>query len=197
MPKIVTEQERENIKESIYEKTKQLIKDKGIKAIIVNDIVQSVGIGKGSFYTYYPSREACLYEVIKRYERETFTQIEEMMSSAQTDKERVIQLLKKIFASPDSLFTSINQFDVEVLLRKLPPEYMVAEKEKMHNNFQRALQFLNLNEQCMETVAILTDCLSHAANSHSYSQEGINASLDILINAIANYVTEQGGVGNE
>lgn len=193
MPKIVTDQERELIKEAIYEKTVKLIKEKGIKAVTVDDVVGAVGIGKGSFYSYYPSREACLFEVIKRCEREAFFRMEEVMSSVHSDKEGVIQLLKEIFTSQDSLFTSINQLDVEVLLRKLPPEYRAAENEKSENNLQKALQLMNLSEQRMEVVALLTDCLSYAASSLSYSQKGIEKSMNILINTIADYITEEGG----
>lgn len=190
MPKIVTDEERALIKEAIYSKTIQLIKKKGIKAVTVDDIVQAVGIGKGSFYSYYSSREACLFEVIKRSEREVFSRMEEMMVSIHSDKERVIKLLKEIVVSQDSLFSSINTFDVEVLLRKLPAEYRMAENEKVENNFQKALQLLNLNEQSMEVVALLMDCLSYAASNPSYSQNGIKKSLDILINAIGDFITE-------
>lgn len=190
MPKIVTNEERTLIREAIYEKTVQLIKEKGVKAVTVDDIVQAVGIGKGSFYSYYPSRETCLFEVIKRCESEAFSRMEGMMPFIHSDKEKAIQLLKEIFTSRDSLFTSINQLDVEVLLRKLPPEYRMAENKKIENNFQKALQLLNLSNQRMEVVALLTDCLSYASSSQSYSQNGIEKSLDIIINAIADYIIE-------
>lgn len=141
MPKIVSEEERKLTQEAIYEKTVRLIKDKGIRTVTIDDIVTAVGIGKGSFYTYYPSKEACLFEVIKRCEKEAFSRMEKMLSSGYSDREKIIQLLKEIFVSRDSLVTSINQLDVEVLLRKLPPEYRVEENEKSENNFQKALQF--------------------------------------------------------
>lgn len=191
MPKIVTDQERELIKEAIYEKTKQLIKEKGIKVVTVNDIAQAVGIGKGSFYFYYPSREACLFEVLKRFEREMFSRIDRIMSSADTDKEKTIQLLKEIFMSKDSLFTAINQLDIEVLLRKLPPEYRTAEDEKSVNNFQRAMQFLNLDENRMEVVAMFTDCLGYVAGNQAYSQKGKEEFSNTLINIMADYMIEE------
>lgn len=193
MPKIVSEEERKLTQEAIYEKTVRLIKDKGIRTVTVDDIVTAVGIGKGSFYTYYQSKEACLFDVIKRCESEAFTRMEEMISSGCSNKEKVIQLLKELFVSRDSLATSINQLDVEVLLRKLPPEYRVAENEKSENNFQKALHFLNVTEQQVEVVALLTDCLSYAACNQSYSQNGIEKSLDILINAIADFITDKRG----
>ena len=191
MPKIVSEEERKLIQEAIYKKTIRLIKDKGIRAVTVEDIVTAVGIGKGSFYTYYQSKEACLFDVIKQCERDTFARMEELGSSAYSDKEKVTQLLKEIFISPDSLATSFNQLDVEILLRKLPPKYRAAENEKSESNFQKALQFFHVTEQQMEIIALLTDCLSYAASNQSYSQNGVEKSLDILINAIADFITDK------
>lgn len=196
MPKTVSEEERRLTKEAIYEKTVQLIKEKGIRSVTVDDIATAVGIGKGSFYAYYPSKEACLFEVIKRFERELFSRIEEIMTSAYSDKEKTVSLLKEIYTAQGSLITSVNQTDVEVLLRKLPPAYREMEEEKAENNFQKALQLLNLDNQRMEAVALLTDCLSYAASNQSYSRNGTKEALEILINAIADFIT-QGGNGIE
>lgn len=197
MPKIISEEERKLTQKAIYEKTVRLIKDKGIRTVTVDDIVTAVGIGKGSFYTYYPSKEACLFEVIKRCEREAFSRMEKMLSSGYSDREKIIQLLKDIFVSRESLVTSINPRDVEVLLRKLPPEYRMVENKKSENNFQKALRFLDVTDEQMEVVASLTDCLSYAAGSQSYTQKGIEKSVDILINAIADFITDKRGIRYE
>lgn len=61
--------------------------------------------------------------MIKRCEKEAFSRMEKMISSGSTDKEKIAGLLREIFVSPDSLATSVNPLDVEILLRKLPPEY--------------------------------------------------------------------------
>jgi len=190
MPKIVSEEERKLTKEAICEKVVQLIKKKGIKAVIVDDIIHAVGIGKGSFYTYYPSREACLFEVIKRYEQDVFLRMEEIMTSVNSDKNKAVFLLKEIYTSEDSLITSINQTDVEALLRKLPAEYRKMENEKFENNFQKALRLMNLDEKRMEVVALLTDCLSYAASNQSYSKNSTEIALDILVNTIADIITK-------
>jgi len=190
MPKIVSEEERKLTKEAICEKVVQLIKKKGIKAVIVDDIIHAVGIGKGSFYTYYPSREACLFEVIKRYEQDVFLRMEEIMTSVNSDKNKAVFLLKEIYTSEDSLITSINQTDVEALLRKLPTEYRKMENEKFENNFQKALRLMNLDEKRMEVVALLTDCLSYAASNQSYSKNSTEIALDILVNTIADIITK-------
>lgn len=191
MPKIVSEEERILTREAIYEKTVQLIKEKGIKSITVDDIAGAVGIGKGSFYVYYPSKEACLFDVIKRCEKELFSRIEEIMAFEYADKDKAVCLLKEIYTGNDSLFTSINPTDVEVLLRKLPAKYREMEKEKSENNFQKALELMKLDNQQMEVVALLTDCLSYAAGNQSYGRDGKDEALNILINAIADFITNR------
>lgn len=190
MPKIVSEEERKLIQEAIYENTVRLIKEKGIRTVTIDDITNAVGIGKGSFYAYYPSKEACLFEVIKRCERELFSRIEGIMRLDYTNKEKMVSLLKELYTAKDSLITSITPTDVEVLLRKLPTEYKKMEKEKSENNFQKALTLMNLNYQQMEVVALLTDRLSYVASSQEYSSTGKDMALDILINAIADFIVQ-------
>ena len=48
----------------------QLLEDKTIQNISVSDIAQKAGIGKGSIYYYFPSKEAILDALIERnYEK--------------------------------------------------------------------------------------------------------------------------------
>lgn len=68
MPKIISEAEKQLTQDSIYEAGIALIRKKGMKHVTVDDIVNAVGIGKGSFYSYYPSIEELLYNIMKRAE---------------------------------------------------------------------------------------------------------------------------------
>lgn len=195
MPKIVNEEERRLTKEAIFHSTIQLIKEKGVRTITVDDITEAVGIGKGSFYAYYPSKEAWLYEVIKRCEREIFMRMEEHMETIRSDKERAVRLLESIYTDEDSLMPYVSQQDVEMLLRKLPAEYHEMERQKSERNFQTALQMMNLEHSQMEVVAVLIDSLSFAASNKEYSRYGTKEALHIMIHALADYVA--GGEENE
>ena len=188
MSKIVSEEERALTKEAIYEKTVQLIRKKGLRAITVDDIVNAVGIGKGSFFTYYPSKEVCLYEAISQWEKKIFSKIEEIMTSVYSEKDKAVAVLKEIYIAEDSLMTVINQTDKEILLRKLPAEYREIETGKSENNFQKALQHMNLNNQQMEVIALLTDCLNLVASNKNFSHSGKKEALDVLINAMADLI---------
>jgi|GEM_PF-6613484 len=54
MPKIVTEEEKNQLREAMYRETIRLIKIKGMKKITVEDIIHAVGIAKGTFYRIFP-----------------------------------------------------------------------------------------------------------------------------------------------
>lgn len=191
MPKFVSEDERKLTKEAIYEKTVNLIKEKGVRAVTVDDISGAVGIGKGSFYAYYPSKEICLFEAIMRCEREIFIRLEKMMASVHSDIDKTILLLKEIYTAEDGPMLALNPVDIEVLLRKLPAEYSEQWKTKSENNFQKSLQLMNLNHQQMEVVALLTDCLSFVASGKTYSKAGTNTALNLLIDAISCYLKRE------
>lgn len=189
MPKIVSENERRLTKESIHTKTIQLIKEKGVRSVTVEDIASAVGIGKGSFYTYYPSKEACLYEVIHRCEIEAFERITEITTAHHSHREKMVSILTEIYNAEDSLLAFVGQDDIEMLLRKLPAEYHDRTQQKGENNFQTALKLLNLEHHQMEVVAVLIDCLSHAASSREYSRFGKNEAINIMIYAMVDYIT--------
>ncbi len=56
--------------ESILDALQKLLESKDIKAITVSEIAQTAGIGKGSIYYYFPSKESILEALIARtYER--------------------------------------------------------------------------------------------------------------------------------
>jgi AcrR family transcriptional regulator len=192
MPKVVTEEERALIKEAIHEKTVKLIREKGLKAVTVDDIAGSAGIGKGSFYTYYPTRETCLYEVVSRWEKEAFSRLETIMSSIHSDKEKAVRMMNELYLSPESLLSSIDPLEYEVMLRKLPAECRAVVDMKSEYNFRKGLELMNLSEQRMEVVALLTDCLNYTLNSKASLYNSTDAkqkAAEVLIEAIIGYIT--------
>ena len=54
----------------ILDALQQLLEENNIQTISVSDIAQKAGIGKGSIYYYFPSKDAILYALIERsYEK--------------------------------------------------------------------------------------------------------------------------------
>ncbi len=189
MPKIVSEVEREQVRKAIYQNTVALIRHKGIKGVTVDDIAAAVGISKGAFYVYYPSKEAGLYEALKRSEEELFARMEAIMSQELRDKERIEKFLREVFLAPDSVVFHLSPIDLEALLRKLPPEYRARENKKSADYFERSLKLLRVGKNKMEAVALLTDCLGLVSTNTMFSEKGKQQALDVLIDAISSYLS--------
>ncbi len=191
MPKIISEAEREQVREAIYQNTIALIRHKGIKGVTVDGIAAAVGISKGAFYAYYQSKEAGLYEALKRSEEELFARMEAIMSQELCDKERMERFLREVFLAPDSMVLHLSPIDLEALLRKLPPEYRAKENKKSADYFERSLKLLKVGKNKMEAVALLTDCLGLVAANTMFSERGKQQALDVLIDAISSYLSAE------
>lgn len=189
MPKIVSEEERSLVRDAMYNSTIELIRKKGIRKVTVDDITEAVGIRKGAFYMYYPSKEVCIYEVLKQNEKELFTRMESIMQGDLRDRDRCARLLREVLLSPDSLLLFLSPIDLENLLRKLPAEFRERENRKSDDYFQRSLRLLNVGNDKMEAVAMLTDCLSVVASNEKFSEKGKQEALDVLVAALADYIS--------
>src|SRR4029077_7557358 len=55
------------VREALLDSGGRLIHERGYNATGVKDIVDSAGVPKGSFYSYFDSKEALLVEVVQRY----------------------------------------------------------------------------------------------------------------------------------
>ena len=63
MPKLYSDEEKKNIIAKLKKEANTLMQEKGVKKTTVDELVKRVGIPKGSFYLFYPSKEMLLFEV--------------------------------------------------------------------------------------------------------------------------------------
>lgn len=63
MPKIYSDEEKKKIVEKLKKEANILMQEKGVKKTTVDELVKRVGIPKGTFYLFYPSKEMLLYDV--------------------------------------------------------------------------------------------------------------------------------------
>ncbi len=191
MPKIVNEREKELVLEAIYQNTIELIKEKGLRNVTVDDITHRANMAKGSFYKYYPSKEECLYEVIKRSEREGFVRAESVIALSKPSKELLIKLLHEVYIADDSMALYITPKEIDALMRKLPAEFSEREDKKSEDFFERALCALGVQKSSLNlgVLAHLMDSLAFIASSKDgrAGSEESKIALGRIISTIADY----------
>jgi len=192
MPKIVTEREKDLVREAMFTKGVELIRKKGVKRITVEDITNATHIGKGSFYSYYNSKEELLYSIIKKSESRMFERVEVVLSERVSLKERLIKVLKEIYLAADSIVLYVSPSDIELLLRKLPSGEADREALKSNDYFSRTLSLYGIDEsRCeMDVLAYLMSALHFVGSTDmSFGEQGREKALDILVHSIADYMT--------
>ncbi|UNK16918.1 TetR/AcrR family transcriptional regulator [Paenibacillus sp. N3/727] len=193
MPKIVTEHEKEMVREAMHTKGVELIRKKGIKRVTVEDITIATNIGKGSFYSYYNSKEELLYTIIKKSEKRMFERVESILSEKIKLKERLVKALKETYLAADSIVLYVSPSDIEYLLRKLPDEAADWEAIKSNDYFSRTLSLCGIDESgCeMDVLSYLMNALHFIGSTDMpFGERGREKALDILVHSIADYMAE-------
>ncbi|WP_028401658.1 TetR/AcrR family transcriptional regulator [Ectobacillus panaciterrae] len=131
MPKF-TEKEKEHIRQSLLLKGKELFIKYGLAKTSIDDIILACGIGKGSFYKFYPSKEELYYEILKNEEEVRDTLLSELLRENLPPKELLASFFHTSFQLVEEnpfLQRVFQDDDHERLVRKLPKQ-MIEELSK-------------------------------------------------------------------
>lgn len=143
MPKF-SETEKQKIRNSIIEKGKALFSDYGLRKTSIDEIVRACGIGKGTFYNFFNSKEELYFEIIEQEENFRDILINKMLESKLSPKEAFKQfLLDSINYVNNSpiLQRLLNKEDIDLLFRKLPKEKLTSH---FKNDVSISLTYINI-----------------------------------------------------
>lgn len=144
-PKIFSLSEREHVKVKMLEAGFPLLKEYGMTHMSVDKITTAAGIGKSTFYNFFPSKEAFVYELIC-HERKIFL---EHLTEILNGRDRMTQaegqeLLKNIIFNENSVYQYLTSEDEQKLCAAFPQEMIPdLNKEKI---------IMNDMFSCMENV---------------------------------------------
>ncbi|UCH93953.1 MAG: TetR/AcrR family transcriptional regulator [Candidatus Aminicenantes bacterium] len=114
---------------------RQLFFEKGYEKTSVNDIIQKVGVAKGTFYHYFKSKEDLLDQLVNQFTEKSVSQVGKMME--QTD----MNALEKA----NHFFVSIRNRKVENKdLMKMLMKFMYKDENLIlrHKIFKRSIALL-------------------------------------------------------
>ena len=188
MPKIISEYERERTHEAIVHHTRQLIiAKKGIRDVTVDDIARAVGIAKGSFYSYFKSKEECFYQVLETTVADVYQQIALIKQEKLSTKEKVEKFVREVYLTETRVDYYFNTTDVEALFRKLPPEYSKREANFIGDGLiADIMEMMGMERVHAEAFYKLLECIEFASVS-AISEQAKEEVLDTLILSLAEY----------
>ncbi|MFA5852303.1 MAG: TetR/AcrR family transcriptional regulator, partial [Spirochaetales bacterium] len=108
---------------------KRLINKMEVRLLVVDDIAKEAGISKGSFYSFYPSREDFILSVFESWETEyrgaLFRDLSEGGGTVREKLERFFLGAFRILEREPGL-ANFRMQDMQIIIDRLPPERIAA-----------------------------------------------------------------------
>ncbi|NMM61876.1 TetR/AcrR family transcriptional regulator [Clostridium sp. P21] len=123
--------EREKSKAQMLEAGYKLIRQYGMTHTSVEKVAEAAGLGKGTFYNFFPSKEYFVYEVIQHMRKQLMEEFEQLLDGRdKLPQTQAREFLKQIIFSDRSIYKYLTSEDEEKLRKALPPEcFLDTERE--------------------------------------------------------------------
>jgi AcrR family transcriptional regulator len=184
-------QEREKNKIQMLEAGFELVKEHGMTHTSVEKVTKAIGIGKGTFYQYFPTKEIFIYEIIV-YQREQmklkFNQL--LAGREKIPVEESKQYIMELMAPGQSIVAYLTTDDINKLRAVLPEEYFFS-PEKDITTLQTLLSHIEgvSKELDFKVVANLIKIIGIAAESKDLlHKEAFGMTLQMLKSLLLNYI---------
>jgi AcrR family transcriptional regulator len=119
-----SDREKERIRKQLLKTGKEMFSVFGLKKTNIRDLTKAVGIAQGTFYHFFPSKEALFFEILEHEEEDVRRNLFADTEGAMTET-GLRRFLEKSLSIIETHPIFSQMFDEEVreqLVRKLPPE---------------------------------------------------------------------------
>lgn len=124
-----TEQKNEMIRKDLLDEALRCAVTIGMRKTSVEQLTEAVGIAKGSFYKFFPSKELLFFAVLENIHAETYAVAEKALQNnaefPPTERATKIILAACKYLSDTKAMTFIEN-DAEYLLRRIPSDIKAA-----------------------------------------------------------------------
>ncbi|MEW9122533.1 MAG: TetR/AcrR family transcriptional regulator [Thermotaleaceae bacterium] len=131
-----TDEERVIIREGLKEADREYLAKYGVRRTTVDQLVDRVGISKGSFYNFYKQKELLFFQVLEEYQVSLIEDLNQRFKEEDIGVEGfteiIFQLIQNVRRS--FLMNIIENNEIEYLFRRLAGDLI-----KEHNLLDRAL----------------------------------------------------------
>ena len=134
MPRAFNVTEEASIREALHVAGLELFRRQGVSKTSIDDLVLPARIAKGSFYKFYPSKEALFFELLETTQNDIRAPLlEQAGPPAKRTQRRFEGLIKelsaKIRTEPMLRFLG-DKAALMAIARKVPPEKLMAHQQE-------------------------------------------------------------------
>ncbi|MCR5637926.1 MAG: TetR/AcrR family transcriptional regulator [Lachnospiraceae bacterium] len=120
-PKVMSERERNEIKEIMFKKGLELIKKSGFSGMSVSKITKAAGLGKSTFYNYFESKETFVVELIEFGHIRFWMEIEKLKGeNGKISTDNMKYILRQIVFNEDSIYQYLSTEEEKGIIESVP-----------------------------------------------------------------------------
>ncbi|NLZ53228.1 MAG: TetR/AcrR family transcriptional regulator [Thermoanaerobacteraceae bacterium] len=189
-----TDREREIIRNDLVAAGQELFGTYGLKKTSIEDLTKAVGIAQGSFYTFFNSKEQLYLEVMDREAEAIKQELLKEKDIKELTREKFKSFLKKVFEVVNSNPIIRQMFfeeEVDVLLRKIPPEVMKEYNKRLMRYFLPIIKKWQdegaiINDYKPEVILALLQVLYHPIlHKKDFDENVFDEMLELLVDIVA------------
>ena len=151
MPKKYTDEERRNIKLALMKAGGDCLSRYGVRRTTVDELVHLADIPKGTFYHFYPHKEALFLDMIRSYQDDVDTLYPAML--AELDENHIVTSLTDVFMRITMMFYErglyrfLDNAELDVVLRKYGDEEKVDIGKRMDTMLHGLFSYFAIEDE--------------------------------------------------
>ena len=156
VPKIYSQEKRQEIREQIMDMGLELIKQYGMRKMSIEQITKKVGIAQGTFYNFFDSKEILVYELANAYQERINQKVEEIIQiKGYLDRESLRELYYgMILKDEDNVYRFLKREDIQTFLTRLPSDCL-SKISDAKMQMEKNLRYVNEKKEKYDLDAIL------------------------------------------
>lgn len=196
MPAHFTPEQQEAIRAELFRVGLDLCRTTGVKKLTVAGLTEGCGIAKGSFYSFYSSKEQFLMELI----RCTEARRDELLAARLKGRDRMsvhefLEFYREYFASGYDFMGALTVDDFMWLRDHLPKGFMFDPRLDRETAAAMLRLTYDARPDCDPGVMVNLLKSIYAMREHraTFCQESLPESIELILQLLERYLTEPPG----
>ena len=191
-----TDKEKEVIRKKLHKAAKECLQRYGVRKTTVDQMVAMVDISKGSFYSFYSSKEMLFFRVLEKYQIDIMSRLEEQLDQEnQINANQFVKLLYDFYQDfrYSFVFTIFKNHEMELFIRKLPKEVITTHQLLDDRMAEKIVSRINIREGVsVEIVSALFRTIAMSIlHTEEIGEKQFDTILKLLIQGIVGQIIEE------
>ncbi|GMA07006.1 TetR family transcriptional regulator [Tetragenococcus halophilus subsp. flandriensis] len=184
------------IEEKLHEVARKCLFKYGVQKTTVEQITKMAGISKGSFYSFYPSKEMLFFVVLEEYQKNMMTGlVDHLKKEDYINVEKFTQLLYNSYKNIRYSFvmTILQNQEIELLMRKLPKDMITHHHSFDETVIEGVLSHVKLKKGISGDLvsASLRAIFMSMLHTEAIGEKQFDEVLEVLIKGLAQQIIEE------